>query len=215
MKRGYEARVVNDVIISKITNENSKQEIQLSQLDFWDPTLGLPTILFSYIPELVIELEEQTNGVISLMQSAPIKTGATVLPQRDIVPLEEPIATDYYLVSYNPEATQSLNLSNPYLFYLSRRKGLYRKNTTGDDTYPVDPSSIRYRILSGLLTEFQSTNELARAAGTTPDKYRFQIKKLKEMVTRKFHGVTGDKFFVSQQGKGYRLGEEIKLISED
>lgn len=216
MKREFERRIVHETILKKIKDVNKTEEIQLSQLDFWNPELGVPTLLLSYVPELIVSLERETKGVVSLVSTSLAKTGKEVTAPNNVV--QDPdhkVSTDYYRVSYNPDIVKketSQNSNDIFLFFLSRSEGLYRSpNGKTDKTYPLKPTDQRFLILENLTKEFQDTKKLANEVGTVPSKYRPQIKGLKVEIEEHFPEVGGDNFIISKRGEGYRLGDKITL----
>lgn len=205
MKREFIKRIVLETIQKKVSDTGSDKtvEIQLTPNDFLDSFSNLPTLFFSDIPEIVIELESDTQGKISLVSSFPIKTGD---PLFSSIP-------DYYRIAYNPKAIpQQVSSGDPLFFYLSRSKGLYRAPMGKiEEIYPLKRSDQRFLILENLTNKRQETDSLAMKVGTTSSKLRPQIKGIKAQIEKTFAGIKGDTFIIGQQGNGYRLGDKITL----
>lgn len=204
-------RIVRDTILSKVNDVNKPQEIELSQVDFWDSDIGTPKLVLGHIPELVIALENETDKRIRLIDTKIVETGEEIVaPNKTVPDPDERIRTDYYRVSYNPFGKE-VNLGNPFYFYLSRTKGLYRAHT-GEvkEIYPIQDTE-RFSILENLSKDFIETKILADMCHTTSVRLSAQIAGIKKQIEDTFVGIAGDDFIVSEQGKGYRLGDKVKL----
>lgn len=211
MSKDYDTRVVHEAIISKLGDPNTKQEIRLSQLDFWNSEMGIPTIILNHVPELIIGLEKETGGRISLLSTKLTETHESVIAPNRIVPDPDcKVSTDYFRVSFDPNEIGK-NTGDPYYFYLSRKEGLYRALSGMKDSEYSIQNTERFRILEILTHDFQETRVLAEALNTTPDKLRPQIAGIKQKVEDKFPPVQGSEFIVSDTRTGYKLGDKITI----
>lgn len=216
MKKEFGKRIVHETILEKVENINRAQEVKLSQLDFWNPEMGTPTLLISHVPELVILLENDTDGRLKLISTTPVKTGVEITAPNNIVPDPDyKIMTDFYRISYNPNTSlrKSANTKeDPYLFYLSRTDGLYRIFHGERQTYPAHlKAGLRFLILESLSSKFQKTEDLAKETRTDAQKLRTQIAGIRKMIEKHFEGITGERFIEGGQGQGYRIGKDFNI----
>lgn len=128
------------------------------------------------------------------------------------VSLKKEVPTLPNHISQSPaQDTPEKTGGDPFLFYLSRTKGLYRIFREHDEIYPVHKSNFRFQILDALTKDFQKTGELAKVVGITTAKLRPQIAGVRKQIDKKFKGLTGKDFIEGEQNIGYRIGQKITL----
>lgn len=105
--------------------------------------------------------------------------------------------------------------NNPFAFFLSRSKGLYRFIMEGTEICPVHRNAEYFQMLTILKKSFQGTDTLSSKMRITQSVFRRRVISLRKKIAGCFDGVRGLDFIQGEQNRGYRLGERITLEKRD
>lgn len=194
MKKELLLKVVKEKIIQKTKGKAGK--VKISYSDFKDH-FDLPLFHSESpdLPDLIDDLENETNGAIKLGDPLGNETNP-----------ENPLfSKHFYEVIYDPINVEYKNIE---LLKLSREKGLCRTIDQKEICYGI--SGERYRILDELKNNFILTEKLASSLTIPKENLMAQIGEIRKQIS-KVLTLDGSQVIESSKGHGYKIGKHFKI----
>jgi hypothetical protein len=99
--------------------------------------------------------------------------------------------------------------------------GLQRSHPiSGDEIYPVERGSDRYKVLMKLIRNpsksksYIKTEDIATECNLTQNTVRKTCNDLRSQINKRFSNLTGNEFIDSKRKEGYRINPSIKIIEK-